>query len=55
MTIAAKVFTVLPSEMTQFADQVKMKLISKLIKSISRGLQNLLKYFNGSTISAFMI
>ena len=53
MTIAAKVFTVLPSEMTQFADQVKMKLISKL--KAFQGLQKLLKYFNGSTISAFMI
>ena len=55
MTAAAKFFTVLPSEMIQLADQVKMKLISKLIKSISRVLQKLLKYFNGSTISAFMI
>ena len=34
-------------EITQFADQVKMRLISQLINDISIILQKLLKYFNG--------
>ena len=33
------------------SDQVKMRLISQSIKSISRVLQKLLKYFNGTIIS----
>ena len=36
--------------MTQFADQVKIRLISKLIKGISRVPQKSLKYFNGTAI-----
>ena len=35
----------------QFADQVRIKLISHLIKGISRVLQKLLKYLNGTAIS----
>ena len=41
---------------TQFSDQVRMRLISQLIKGISRVLQKLLKYFNDTailTISVF--
>ena len=34
-----------------FSDQVKMRLISQLINVISRVLQKLFKYFNGTTIS----
>ena len=41
--------------MTHFADQVTIKLISQLIKGISRFLQKLVKYFNGTAIFAFMI
>ena len=41
--------------MTQFSDQVRIKLISQLIKGIPRVLQKLLKYFNGTAISAFII
>ena len=37
-------------EITQFSDQVKMRLLSQLIKGISRVLQKLLKYFNGTAI-----
>ena len=37
-------------EITQSAYQVKIKLISKLIKGISRVLQKLIKYFNGTAI-----
>ena len=35
---------------TQFADQVKTRLISQLIKGLSRVLQKLLNYFNGTII-----
>ena len=35
----------------QVDDHVKIKLTSQLIKGISRVLQKLLKYFNGTTIS----
>ena len=34
----------------QFADQVRIRLISQLINDISRVLQRLLKYFNGTLI-----
>ena len=37
-------------DITQFADQVRMRLISQLSNGISRALQNLLKYFNGTSI-----
>ena len=36
---------------THLSDQVKIALISKLIKTISRVLRKLLQYFNGSIIS----
>ena len=36
--------------MTHVDDQVKMRLISQLIKGISRVLQKLLKYFDYTTI-----
>ena len=36
---------------TQFADQSKISSIPQLIKGISRVLQKLLKYFNGTIIS----
>ena len=35
----------------EIADQVKMRLISLLIKGFSRVFQILLKYLNGTTIS----
>ena len=35
---------------TQFADQVKRRLTSQLIKGISRVIQKLLKYFNETII-----
>ena len=37
-------------DITQFADQVKMRIISQLINCILRVLQKLLKYFNGTII-----
>ena len=41
--------------MTQFSDQVRIILISGLMKSISRVLPKLLKYFDGTAISAFIV
>ena len=41
--------------MKQFSDQVRIRLILKLIKGISRVLQKLLKYFNGTGISTFIV
>ena len=41
--------------MTRFADQIRLKVKSQSIKSISRGLQKLLMYFNSKLISAFAI
>ena len=55
MYLLLQVITLSPSEITQFFDQVKIKLISQLIKVISRVLQKLLKYFNGTAIFAFII
>ena len=40
---------------TRFADQVKIRLTSKLIKGISRVIQKLLTYFNGTAIFASII
>ena len=36
---------------TQFVDHIKFELTPQLIKGISRVLQKLLKYFNGTIIS----
>ena len=40
---------------TRFADQVKIRLTSKLIKGISRVIQKLLTYFNGTATFASII
>ena len=37
-------------EITQSLDQVRLTLVSQLIKGISQVLQKLLKYFNGAAI-----
>ena len=42
-------------EITQFLDQGKIRLTSQLINSISRVLQKLLKYFNGTIISTSLV
>ena len=55
MSVIAKVVTLSPLEMTQFSRQVIIRLISLLIKDISRVLQKLPKYFNGTATSAFII
>ena len=43
------------SYITQFADQVRIRLISQLIKGISRVLEKLFKYFSGTVIFVFII
>ena len=40
---------------TQFDDHVKIRLTSQLIKGISKVLQKLLKYFNGTIISTSFV
>ena len=41
--------------MAEFSDQVRIRLTSELIEVISRVLQKLLEYFNGTAIFAFII
>ena len=41
--------------MMQFVYQVIKRLISQLIKDISKVLQKLVKYFNGTAIFAFIM
>ena len=41
--------------MKEFSDQVRLRLTSQLIEVISRVLQKLLEYFNGTAIFAFII
>ena len=41
--------------MKEFSDQVRLRLTSQLIEVISRVLQKLLEYFNGTAIFAFKI
>ena len=55
VSVIGKVVTLSPSEITQFADQVTIRLISQLIKSISRVLQKLLNYFNGTANFSFIM
>ena len=53
--VFAKVVSLKPSEITQFADQIRIWLTSHLIKDISRVLQKILKYFNCLAIFAFIM
>ena len=55
VSVIGKVVTLSPSEIAQFADQVTIRLISQLIKSISRVLQKLLNYFNGTANFSFIM
>ena len=55
VSVIGKGVTLSPSEITQFADQVTIRLISQLIKSISRVLQKLLNYFNGTANFSFIM
>ena len=51
---AAAVYVVILVK-TQFPDHVKVKDTSQLIKGMSKVLQKSLKYFNGATISRFVL
>ena len=42
-------------DITQFAGQVAMRLISQLVNGSSRVLQKLLIYFSGTSISTFFV
>ena len=53
MSLIANVAALFTLQVTKFAEDVRSRLISKLIKGISTALQNLLKYFNGAAISTF--
>ena len=41
--------------MIQLVDKVNMRFISQLIRDISRVFHKLLKYFNDTAISTFMV
>ena len=55
VSVITKVVSLSPSAMTQFDEQVRIRLISQLIKGISIVLKNCFKYFNGIATSAFII
>ena len=48
MSVITEVLILFTWGVTQFANQVKIRLTAQLIKVISRVFQNLLKYFNGT-------
>ena len=41
--------------MTQIVNQVRIRLILQLLKDFLRDSQKLLRYFNGTTIPAFIV
>ena len=51
VSVITKDLSLFTSTVIKVDDQVRKRLISQLIKVISRVLQNLLKYFNGTAIS----
>ena len=51
----ANVSALVDSVITQFADQIIIRLISQLINGIARFILNVLKYFNGNAISTFFM
>ena len=55
MSVIASFVSPVAEEIIQSSDQVRMRLISQLIKGISRVLQKLLKYFNGTDISTSVV
>ena len=52
--IASSIFQT-AEETTHFSDQVKSRIISQLINGISRVLEKLHNYFNGTTISTIFV
>ena len=55
VSAAAKVVFLSTLEVSQFADQFNVRLISQLISGISKVLQKVHKYFNGPAISTFAL
>ena len=55
VSVIANFIVPVAEEVTQSAEEVRMRLISQLIKGISRVLQRLLKYFNDTVISTFFV
>ena len=55
LCVIANVPILVKSVITQFTDQVSCRLIPQLIKGISRVLQTLLRYFNGTNISTSFV
>ena len=50
MSVIANFVGLAPEEVTQSAGQLRMRIISQLIKSIWRVHPKLLKYFNGTAV-----
>ena len=55
VSVIAEVVALVLSEIRQFSNQVKIRLISQSAKGISIVLQKWLRYFNGTAIFAFII
>ena len=55
MFVIAIFVTPVAEEITQFSDEIKMRLISQLIKVISRVIQKLLRHLNGTAILTFCV
>ena len=55
LSVIANSVASVAEEITQFLDQVKIRLISQLINDILRAIQKLLKYFNGTDISKYFV
>ena len=51
VSVIAKVVILSTSQMSQFADQVRKRLISQLIRGILRVLGKVSRYLNGKAIS----
>ena len=55
LSVIANSVASVAEEITQFLDQVKIRLISQLIKDILRAIQKLIKYFNGTDTSKYFV
>ena len=55
VSVILNLVSAVAEEITQDSDHVKIRLTSQLINGISRVLQKLLKYFNGTIISTSFV
>ena len=55
LPVIANSISSVAEEIIQLLDQVKIRLISRLINDILRAIQKLLKYFNGTDISKYFV